>query len=84
MGVHGRLIRADGGWDGRYAGCVPEYPRPREDLAGGAHVVVPGAQGASACGFEEMYGVYVPVRGIVGTGARAHVHIVDSVAAFGL
>jgi len=51
--------------------------------------VVPGARAsggrdASACGFGELYGLYVAVRRIGGTGARAHVHIADGVPAVGL
>ena len=40
--------------------------------------------GASACGFGSCTGLYVAVRGIGGTGARAHVHIADSVPAVGV
>src|SRR5579859_7096822 len=84
--VHGRFIRGRRRVHGAcYAGCVPEHPGAREDLAGGLRAVVPGTGESGAevllpAGLGSCTGLYVAVRGIGGEGAGSHVHMADSVA----
>ena len=53
---------------------APSFPAPVHPAAG-----TPLPAGLASC-----TGLYVAVRGIGGTGARAHVHIADSVPAASL
>ncbi len=80
--VYEKYMEGSSGADGGYMGpampvvCL-SIPGVREDLAGGPRVVVPGAGALLPAGLGRCTGLYVAVRGIGGTGARAHVHIDD-------